>query len=256
MKRRHWTAFFVFAAAGAFFDLLSKHFAFHHVRYSEVKVFEGDIAFSFGRTVNPGIVFGLGQEWGPLFLVISLLAVPLISWIYLRMRRPSWTTTVAMGLILAGTIGNLTDRLLSTAGFFEWLQMSEGEGPGVRDFIKFSFGESVWPLFNIADSCICVGVAVLALEMMFFDPDAREKKKGKTVPADGGVGTGGGGDETAPLPVAEGYVSEETEETPVLEDETAQVIEKNETLPLPDLSAEETEEETRGKSGTETDPIR
>jgi signal peptidase II len=157
--------FLALAAAGAWIDLWSKHIAFTHLpndNSPEVKVIDG--FYSVGRTWNRGIVFGIGQEAGPVFLWISVLAVPAIVAIFHAVKKPYWTMTAALGLILGGTIGNAYDRV-------RW--------GAVRDFIKFYYwGGKVWPLFNLADSCICVGVALLTVEMLFFD----EKKKPAEVP--------------------------------------------------------------------------
>lgn len=64
-------------------------------------------------------------------------------------RPPSLTGAVALGLVLGGALGNLTDRLIRGPGF-------SGE---VVDFLDFR----VWPVFNVADSCIVIGAALLLL---------------------------------------------------------------------------------------------
>jgi len=162
---RHAAVFCALAFLGAALDLLTKHLAFHHIGpyEPEVRVVEG--YFSFGRTLNEGVVFGLGQKARTLWLVVSIAAVPAIVAIFFSVRKPRWILTICLGLILAGTIGNMYDRVALGA---------------VRDFIKFYYVRSdhtqaVWPLFNLADSCICVGVFLLTVEMLFFD----EKKKKK-----------------------------------------------------------------------------
>jgi signal peptidase II len=163
--RRHVAVFCSIAFLGAALDLLTKHLAFQYLQPfdPEVPVIEG--YFSIGRTLNEGVVFGLGQGARTLWLVVSIAAVPAILAIFLCARNPRWILTITLGLILAGTIGNMYDRV--TVG-------------AVRDFIKFFYVRSngtqaVWPLFNLADSCICVGVFLLTVEMLFFD----EKKKKK-----------------------------------------------------------------------------
>jgi|SRR5579863_9686006 len=161
---RHSLLFFAVALAGAGLDLLTKYEAFAHIlRYQEVPIVDG--FFSFGRTTNPGVVFGIGQKAQNVWLVISILAVPVILAIFYTVKKPKWILTIALGMILAGTLGNMYDR-----AFTDLHQ--------VRDFIKFYYrpaagGEKVWPLFNLADAFICVGVFLLTLEMMFFD----ERKK-------------------------------------------------------------------------------
>ena len=70
----------------------------------------------------------------------------------------SWLLTISLGMVLAGTLGNLFDRLVYGA---------------VRDFIKFYVvvdGQpKVWPLLNLADAYICVGVFLLVIETLCFD---------------------------------------------------------------------------------------
>ncbi len=164
--RRHVALFCALAFLGAALDLLTKHLAFRHIGLygAEVRVIDG--WFSFGCTLNEGVIFGLGTRARTLWLVVSIAAVPAIAAIFFSVRKPKWIFTITLGLILAGTIGNMYDRVAVGA---------------VRDFIKFycvrSDGtQAVWPLFNLADSCICVGVFLLTVEMLFFD----EKKKKKS----------------------------------------------------------------------------
>lgn len=162
MQHRLW--FVAVALAAAALDLWTKTAAFaNNPDATDIPVIPG--FFSFGKTTNPGIVFGLFANAGPVFLIVSVLAVPAILFIFLSIKKPRWVLTAALALILGGTLGNMYDRLM-------W-----GE---VRDFIKFYYVDSAgkdhtWPLFNLADSNICVGVFLLTLEMLFFD----DKKKAR-----------------------------------------------------------------------------
>jgi signal peptidase II len=161
---RHSVLFFAVAIAGAGLDLLTKHLAFEHIqRFQEVTIIDG--YFSFGRTTNPGVVFGMGGNAKTVWKFIAVAAVPVILVIFYTVRKPKWILTISLGMILAGTLGNMYDRVFT-------------EIHEVRDFIKFYYRpatgpEKVWPLFNLADAFICVGVFLLTIEMMFFD----EKKK-------------------------------------------------------------------------------
>ena len=120
--------------------------------------------------MNRGVVFGKFGDRPTLWLIVSIAAVPVTTAIFLGGKRPKpWAQTISLGMILAGTIGNMVDRISFGA---------------VRDFIKFYYRtsegiEKVWPLFNLADSFICVGVFLLSIEMMFFD----EKKKKPSEPS-------------------------------------------------------------------------
>jgi signal peptidase II len=186
MKTRAATLFAVLALLGAAVDWVSKELAFRNLvvnheiacapearrecacnpygRVNEVAVIKG--FFYIGHTWNPGIVFGVGQGLGPVFLWISIAAVPVIIAIFWSMKNPGWVMTASLGLILGGTIGNMYDRV-------RW--------GAVRDFIKFILPVyGVWPVFNIADSCICIGVFLLTVEMILFD---EKKKKDEPAPA-------------------------------------------------------------------------
>lgn len=155
----HLIVFFALAIVGQNADLVTKHAAFSRIREREtVEAVRGLLQFE--RTYNTGIVFGLGQEWGGTFLVISVLAVPLIVWIYLSVKETRWITTVSLGLILAGTLGNMYDRV--TIGM-------------VRDFIKFHPDLFEFPIFNLADSFICVGVFLMVIDILVFDRKKKEK---------------------------------------------------------------------------------
>jgi signal peptidase II len=160
--RRHAALFGAIALAGAGLDLLTKALAFSLSLHRELIVIPR--WFGLETAYNPGVVWSIGQNARVLWLVVSILAMPLIGWIFVRSRR-TWTTTICLGMIEAGTIGNCWDRIFH---------------PGVRDFIKFYYVRAndlpaVWPLFNLADSCIVVGVILLSIEMTFF-----EEKKAET----------------------------------------------------------------------------
>ena len=72
----------------------------------------------------------------------------LVVWLFLASERNAVCYHVGLGLILAGALGNLVDRLKEP-----WK---------VRDFIDFSF----WPTFNVADALLCVGVALVGLSIL------------------------------------------------------------------------------------------
>lgn len=164
---RHWILFLFIAFVGAGLDLYSKTAVLEKVPYQEeIEIIPGYL--SFGHIYNEGIVFGMFSDSKKVWLVVSILAVPIIVGVFASQRRPRWLFVVTMGLILAGTLGNLYDR----AAFEK-----------VRDFIKFTYdSKHVWPLFNLADSYICMGVLLLSVEMIFFDEKKKEKIKEKLRP--------------------------------------------------------------------------
>ena len=129
--------------------------------------------------VNHGALFGLGGERETLphavfaaigsacgldpatmantvFAAVSLLAVVAIAyWSTRRATAADWSLCAALGLIMAGTLGNLYDRLVFN---------------GVRDFLYFHWFE--FPVFNIADSCLVCGAGLLLLQALWSRPAA------------------------------------------------------------------------------------
>jgi len=93
---------------------------------------------------NSGAAFGSFQNGNSVFTVLAIIVICAILYYYPRVEAGDWTLRLAMGLQLGGAAGNLVDRLLMQK---------------VTDFI--SIGN--FPVFNIADSSISIGVVVLLL---------------------------------------------------------------------------------------------
>ncbi|MDX1484651.1 MAG: signal peptidase II [Alphaproteobacteria bacterium] len=115
------------------------------------RVIEVTPFFNIVMVWNRGITFGLfgdASEAGRWVLtVVSLAIVAVLSVWMLRVNRP-WVAS-ALGAVIGGAIGNVIDRLYYGA---------------VADFLDFHLGDWHWPAFNIADSAIVVGVAILMLD--------------------------------------------------------------------------------------------
>ncbi len=94
---------------------------------------------------NTGSAFGLAQGWGP--VLAALAAVAVVGLLALVRGAQVRGMAVAVGLVAGGAAGNLSDRLL------------RGHHGAVVDFIALPF----WPTFNVADSCITVGVVLAAV---------------------------------------------------------------------------------------------
>ncbi|KAF6636426.1 MULTISPECIES: signal peptidase II [Paenibacillus] len=111
---------------------------------------------------NRGAAFGIleGQRW--LFIVITIVVVIGIVW-YLRktVKAGQKLLPVALSLVLGGAVGNFLDRAIS------------GE---VVDFAQFNFGSYTFPIFNVADSAIVIGVALIILDTLL--ESRREKGNG------------------------------------------------------------------------------
>lgn len=139
------TATFVIAAvSGVLLDIASKWIVFSKLdEFGKIRVIPGLI--NIVRSTNEGVVFGLFPGRNSAFIIFSSIATALIIYIYLRSDKSLFVSNLALGLILAGAIGNLWDRI--------WFGY-------VRDFIDFHIGNQYhWPTFNIADALICIGIS-------------------------------------------------------------------------------------------------
>jgi signal peptidase II len=112
--------------------------------------------------VNHGALFGLGNKHegaaNLIFAAVSIFAgVAIVVWSFRRKAPGDRLLCAALGLILAGTMGNLYDRLVFH---------------GVRDFLYW-YGYGIdWPVFNVADCCLVCGAFLLLAQAFFAKPVA------------------------------------------------------------------------------------
>lgn len=123
------------------------------------------------HVVNKGAAWGIFHGRTNLLSLISLVAVVGMAVFFSRICEGFYERSIALGLLMGGTLGNLVDRM----GLVERRSAIRG----VVDFISFQYKPMKWeyPSFNIADSAICVGVAILMISM-FLRPD----KNGERAP--------------------------------------------------------------------------
>ncbi|HET7088313.1 MAG TPA: signal peptidase II [Anaerolineae bacterium] len=100
--------------------------------------------FSLTYVTNTGAAFGLLKEAGMVFVFVAIVVITIIVLYMRRVPADQQLVRVALGLQLGGALGNLIDRL----------RLGH-----VVDFIDLKF----WPVFNVADSAIVIGVALLAI---------------------------------------------------------------------------------------------
>jgi signal peptidase II len=155
-RRMGWRAAYLLAAFGIYLvDQASKAWAVRALRFGQTKtVISNFLIFEYAE--NPGIAFGGLREsgsFGRWFLVVlaGAAAVAVIFYFF-RVPRSDDRVLGACALILAGIVGNLTDRL----------RLGH-----VVDFILVDLGFFRWPNFNVADASICIGALLLAFDMIF-----------------------------------------------------------------------------------------
>jgi signal peptidase II len=128
------------------------------INFSKITVIDGFFYITHVR--NPGAAFGFLRDADPswrigFFIGVSILASFLVLGFFRSIPEDDRYTAASLGLIFSGAVGNLIDRVR----FHE-----------VVDFLHFRLWQGYsWPDFNVADSCIVVGVGLLMLQM-FREP--------------------------------------------------------------------------------------
>ncbi len=137
--------------------------------YDSVRVIPG--FFSITHSRNPGAALGLFRDLPVgVFVVLTGAALALIYSFYRSIRPDDRLSATALGLIFAGAIGNLIDRV--------W----RGE---VVDWAQFDLGLFIFPDFNVADSAIVMGVGLLLLDFFALgdpEPDPEGPKEASEEP--------------------------------------------------------------------------
>ncbi len=152
----------------AVLDQITKDMVVEGIRkFDRIQVIPG--FFDLTHVTNPGAAWGMLSHKGILLLSFSM-TVLLLMVIFFRKLCDGWTERYyALALVVSGILGNSYDRIFRSS----YGNLCDGE---VVDFLSFHIGDipwAVWPSFNVADSCICVGMAILVISS-FIRP---EKKK-------------------------------------------------------------------------------
>ncbi len=148
--RPHWAVFVGLAAVVVVLDQATKVWLAATIDPGETIEVLGDwLRFVHGR--NTGALFGLFRDSAVLFAVVSLGVIGIIAWFHAR-STPSRATSIALGLLLGGAIGNLIDRL--RFGY-------------VLDWIDMGIGDRRFYTYNVADAAITVAIVSLIVLAIF-----------------------------------------------------------------------------------------
>ena len=149
-------------------DQTTKAWAIRRLRFGdEVAVIPNFLNFAYAQ--NTGVAFsflddqGDAGRWG--LSAVAIVAGILVLFYFWRIPRTHDRLLGALALLLAGILGNVTDRL--RLGF-------------VIDFIDVQFGSWHYPTFNVADMAICVGAGLLILDMFLSRGKDEKKDEAKT----------------------------------------------------------------------------
>lgn len=152
MKRSFLILVLLVASLTIVLDQLSKRLIMASFQPGEVRpVIDGlfNLTLTFNRGAAFGLWSGLPSGWREVVLALTiLLALVVVAYLMTRSHYQTLLAQISLAAIAGGAIGNIIDRIKFGA---------------VVDFLDFYLGSYHWPAFNVADSAICVGVAVLIL---------------------------------------------------------------------------------------------
>ena len=140
-------------------DQLTKHLVLRFISPYEARIIVPDF-FSLVNVTNTGAAFGSFKGNNVFFILISIIALIVVTILLVRPRLPDAWRDLSLALLLAGILGNLTDRLLYGH---------------VIDFLLFNLHvryADPWPAFNVADSCISIAVVLFIIHSFWKQKSA------------------------------------------------------------------------------------
>ncbi len=157
-----WKLFAMIVAAGLIVDQATKLYIHKSMFiYQTIPVIPDIFNIFYIRNRGAAFSFLANVSWRlPFFILVSTFASAVILVAFCRLKESQKTAQTALALIFSGAVGNLIDRV----------RLGE-----VIDFLDFHWKTHHWPAFNVADSCIFVGVALLAFDLL---REERRKKGG------------------------------------------------------------------------------
>ena len=156
-----WLSLGAIVLAAVVADQVTKHVVASNLRLDEAVHVVGP--FSIRHVRNSGIAFGLFADATAAVIVLTALAVAWMLVYFARSGARHPVLPVALGLVIGGSISNLADRV--RLGF-------------VTDFLDFRY----WPAFNLADSFIVVGVAILLGALLLAEREPRRRRESGRAP--------------------------------------------------------------------------
>jgi signal peptidase II len=162
MKRKYLILLIVFVICLAL-DQASKLLVERHIPlHQAIEVIPG--LFAITHVENRGAAFGMLASVpgaGTFFVVISLIAIVLIFAYFRWLKDEEVWSPLCLALVLTGAVGNLIDRFRLGS---------------VVDFLDAQYRGWHWPAFNVADSCITIGVLLLALKILWAEKKETPKR--------------------------------------------------------------------------------
>jgi signal peptidase II len=150
-----WAALAAIALAAVVADQVTKHVVATNLQLGDSLHVVGP--FAIRHVQNSGIAFGLFASATPAVIVLTAVAVAWMLVYFARSGARHPVLPIALGLVIGGSVSNLADRV--RLGF-------------VTDFLDFRY----WPAFNLADSFIVIGVAILLSALLLAEREPRPSR--------------------------------------------------------------------------------
>jgi signal peptidase II len=142
--------FATIAVVGYVVDLVTKVLAVAELTDQPPKPVIGDFLTLY-LARNPGAAFSTGTSYTLVLTCLAVVAAVVVLWVARRLGSTGWA--IGLGFLLAGILGNLTDRIFRSPGVLRG---------HVVDFLRLPN----WPIFNVADICINIAAAVIILQAL------------------------------------------------------------------------------------------
>ena len=151
-RRRVWPVFAAVALAAYLIDLTTKQLALTHLQEADGSRPRVDLVgdlLGLQLAFNPGAAFSLGEDFTVVISCVAIVATVVVLVVSARLRSTLWA--VALGILLAGITGNLTDRLFRDPAPFHGHVVDMIELPN-------------FPIFNVADMCINIAAVLIVVQ--------------------------------------------------------------------------------------------
>ena len=165
MKPRY-TLFAIISIVGILIDQITKITVDRSMQlFDSIKIIDNFFHITYVRNKGAAFSFLSNASWRlPFFITVSFIAAVVILIAFSKLRDDQKFAHISLSMIFSGAVGNLIDRI----------RLGE-----VIDFLDAHWYRHHWPAFNVADSLICVGVFLLAIDMIL---EEKRLKKGQALP--------------------------------------------------------------------------
>jgi signal peptidase II len=170
-RKRQLTIIFLVFLTVLVADQLTKELVLRNIIHNSVG-FKPNTFFWITHARNEGLVNSMFDGVRPVTLVAPLIAMGVLFYLYRFLNPASRLQAISFAMVAGGAIGNYIDRV-RLGSVTDFLQFH-------FYFIPFNFPWKYFPPFNIADSCICVGVVVLVIMLQIMEAS---KQKAETIAA-------------------------------------------------------------------------